>query len=726
MAAARTRESSAVGAIGNTNLPTSWFTIEGSAHPLGVVWLEEERAFNFALYSNHATGVSLLLFTPDQLGQPCRRIDLNHLVNKSGRIWHCRVPESELGGAIYYGYQVQGPAGGRKYDLHAFDDQKLLIDPYATEIHFPDSFDRAAAIRPGSNVGKAPLGVLPSVKEQEASPWKADRVRFHEHDLVIYELHVRGFTRNPNSGVDSQRRGTYLGAIDKIPYLVELGITAVELMPVFQFDPQENNFWGYMPLNFFAPHSQYATHQRNAAREFRQMVSAFHQAGIEVLLDVVFNHTTEGDEHGPCYSFKGIDNSSYYITTGDPAHPFANFSGTGNTLHTKNRHTVRMILDSMRSWVRNYHVDGFRFDLASVFNRRGDGSVSSSQSRLVAAIRADPVLGKVRLIAEPWDAAGLNQLGQGFPGKRWMQWNGRFRDDVRRFVKGDAGLLAEMVRRMYGSDDLFPDSLNEACHPYQSVNYINSHDGFTLYDQVSYNQRHNWVNGEQNRDGHRDNHSWNCGVEGDAGASDEIIKLRIRQAKNFCCLLMLANGTPMFRAGDEFLQTQYGNNNPFNQDNKFSWLDWDRLQEHAVFHRFFRMMIAFRKSHPTIARSRFWREDVRWYGTGADVDWSYDARQFAYFLCGESQRDIDLYVMVNADWRPHTFSIQHYESSDWEVAVNTAAATPDDIYDSGQGPRLRSRQFSVAARSVVVLRSCRATEADAEKAEITGPPNKPR
>lgn len=715
-----------MGAIGNTTVTTSWYSREGSPNPLGVVWLKEERAFNFALYSNHATGVSLLFFKADQLAQPCRRIDLDYLVNKSGRIWHCRVPESDLAGAVYYGYQVQGPHGGRKYDLHAFDEQKLLIDPYATEIYFPDTFDRLAAIRPGSNVGQAPLGVLPSVKEQEAYPWKSDHVRFHEHDLVIYELHVRGFTRNRNSGVEASRRGSYLGAIDKIPYLVDLGITAVELMPVFQFDPLEDNYWGYMPLNFFAPHSQYASQKRNAAREFRQMVSAFHQAGIEVILDVVFNHTTEGDEHGPCYSFKGIDNSSYYITSGDPEHPFANFSGTGNTLHTKNRHCVRMILDSMRSWVNQYHVDGFRFDLASVFNRRGDGSVSSSQSRLVAAIRADPVLGKVRLIAEPWDAAGLNQLGRGFPGKRWFQWNGLFRDDVRRFVKGDAGLLPNMVRRLYGSDDLFPDSLHEACHPYQSVNYVNSHDGFTLYDQVSYNQRHNWINGEQNRDGHCDNHSWNCGTEGDAGATDEIMKLRVQQAKNFCCLLMLSNGTPMFRAGDEFLQTQYGNNNPFNQDNQFSWLDWDRLKEHATFHRFFRLMIAFRKSHPTIARSRFWRDDVRWYGTGPKVDWSSESRQFAYCLRGESQFDVDLYVMVNVDWHPHTFSIQEYDACAWEVAVNTAAESPDDIHEAGHGPRVRSSQFRVAARSVVVLVSCPPVSRDKPGSQPEGPPLKPR
>lgn len=679
----------------------SWFSCEGRATPLGVTWIEEEQAYNFAIYSNHATSVALLFFCLDDIESPCHRIDLDHLVHKSGRVWHCRVPESELGEAKYYAYQIGGPTDGRKFDLHAFDQEKLLIDPYAKEIYFPDSFDRLAAIAPGSNVGKAPLAVLS--KDAGGFEWGDDSVPFHEHDLVIYELHVRGFTRNANSRVDAPHRGTYLGVVDKIPHLLELGVTAVELMPVFQFDPQEDNFWGYMPLNFFAPHSQFASAPRQAAREFREMVNALHRAGIEVILDVVFNHTTEGDENGPCYSFKGIDNSSYYITSGDPDHPFANFSGCGNTLHTKNRHAVRMILDSMRNWVQEYHVDGFRFDLASVFNRRGDGSVSSSQSRLVAAIRADPVLGKVRLIAEPWDAAGLHQLGREFPGKRWFQWNGRFRDDVRRFVKGDEGLVQDMMRRLYGSDDLFPDTLPDAYHPYQSVNYVNSHDGFTLYDQVAYDRRHNWINGEQNRDGHRDNNSWNCGWEGDEGASDDVLALRIRQAKNFCCLLMLSNGTPMFRAGDEFLQTQRGNNNPFNQDNEFSWLDWSRLKEHSQFFRFFRMMIQFRKSHPSICRSRFWRDDVRWYGTGPEIDWSRESRHFAFCLRGASQGDHDLYVMINADWKDHRFTVQEFEACRWEMAVDTSRESPDDIPAIDSRPQISTPQRNVDARSVVVL-----------------------
>ncbi|MCA9052553.1 MAG: glycogen-debranching protein, partial [Planctomycetaceae bacterium] len=370
-----------------------WHVLEGKPFPLGATWMPQERAFNFALYSKHATAVSLLLFRHDQLLEPVLRLDYRHLTHKSGCVWHCRLREEELNGAQYYGYQVDGPKVGNGFDLHRFDREKLLLDPYAKQVYFPDEFDRQAAILPGENVGRAPLGVL--TRDGANFDWGDDQVRHHEHDLVVYELHARGFTRHPSSEVPGYRRGTYLGVIDKIPYLQDLGITAVEFLPVFQFDPQEGNYWGYMPLNFFAPHAQYASEVRCAAHEFRTMVKALHEAGIEVLIDVVFNHTAEGNEDGPCYSFKGIDNSSYYLSSGDPQHPYANFSGTGNTLHTKNRHTSRMILDSMRSWVTEYHVDGFRFDLASVFNRRFDGTVSSDESRLVAAIRADPVLGGV-------------------------------------------------------------------------------------------------------------------------------------------------------------------------------------------------------------------------------------------------------------------------------------------------------------------------------------------
>lgn len=679
----------------------SWFSIEGSAYPLGATWLPAEQAYNFALYSKHATRVTLLLFREDEAAQPLLGVELDPAINKSGRIWHCRLPLAQLRGACHYAYSIDGPPGGSDFDLHAFDADKVLLDPYAKQVYFPESFDREAAKHPGSNMGKAPLGVL--IEEHAPFDWGADDVPFHEHDMVIYEMHVRGLTNNPNSGVAADRRGTFLGVIDKIPHLQELGVTAVELLPVHQFDPQEGNYWGYMTLNFFAPHAQYASHPDMAVEEFQMMVKALHAAGIEVLLDVVFNHTAEGDESGPCYSYKGIDNSTYYITSGDPARPYRNFSGTGNTLHCSNRYVSRMILDSLRSWVQLGHVDGFRFDLASVFNRHGDGSVSLDDSGLVSAIRSDPVLGRVRLIAEPWDAAGLYQLGAAFPGKRWFQWNGRFRDDLRRFVRGDPGLVGAVMCRLYGSDDIFPDDPFNACHPYQSVNYVNSHDGYTLYDQVAYNERHNWANGEDNLDGHRENFSWNCGWEGDDGVTGEILQLRKQQARNFCCLVMLAAGTPMFCAGDEFLNTQFGNNNPYCQDNEISWLDWSRLEDNRDFFRFFCRMIAFRKRHPSLARSRFWREDVRWHGAGADIDMTFESRRLAFYLDGAAQDDDDLYVMVNGDWRDAVFALQQPDPAAWKRVIDTSRASPEDIVDPEQASALASPQIDVRGRSIVVL-----------------------
>src|SRR5262245_702262 len=510
----------------------------------------------------------------------------------------------------------------------AFDPDKVLLDPFAREVYFPPAFDRAAARRPGPNAGRAPLGVL-----HEAEPpfdWGDDRPPRHASDLVIYELHVRGFTNSPTSSVAPDRRGTFAGVIDKIPYLKELGVTAVELMPVHQFDPQEGNYWGYMTLNFFAPHRQYAADQSRARDEFRRMVKALHAAGIEVILDVVYNHTAEGDRTGPTYSFKGIDAATYYLLTADPAAPYRDYSGTGNTLHTANRAVRSLIVESLRYWVTEMHVDGFRFDLAAVFDRTDDGSLDLTDSPLVTAIQCDPVLRHVRLIAEPWDAAGAYQLGRYFPGHFWHQWNGQFRDDVRRFVKGDPGLVPALMRRLYGSDDLFPDTLRDTCRPFLGVNFVTCHDGFTLYDLVSYNAKHNEANGHANTDGTADNFSWNCGWEGDEGVPADVLALRKRQAKNFCCLLLLANGIPMLRAGDEFLQAQGGNNNPYTQANATSWLDWGRQGPHADVLRFFRKMIAFRQAHPGLGRSRFWREDVRWYGVGPAADLSPDSHSLAF------------------------------------------------------------------------------------------------
>jgi glycogen operon protein len=675
----------------------TWEQAEGSPLPLGVNWIEKEQAFNFAVHSEHAESVTLLLYSPADLVNPFLRVQLDFLHNKSGRIWHCRVPVTKLGAARYYAYSVSGESIPQ---LHSFDPQKVLLDPYAKCIFFPPGFDRNLAMREGSNAGSAPLGVL--ADHRSTFDWSGVRLPYHESDAVIYELHVKGFTKNPNSGVDPSRAGTYVGLVEKIPYLKELGVTIVELMPVFQRDPQEGDYWGYMPLNFFAPHAQYASTQvaDDLRLEFKNMVKAFHQAEIGVVLDVVYNHTCEGDSKGPIYSFKGLDSAGYYMLSSDPANPYANYSGTGNTLNFGQAQVRKMVIDSLRYWKRGMHIDGFRFDLASVFSRNADGSLNWGEAPIFSEIAADPELGRVRLIAEPWDTAAY-QLGRGFPGLTWLQWNGRFRDDTRRFVKGDPGMVPDLMRRIYGSDDLFPDSRADSYHAYQSVNYITSHDGFTLYDLVSYDRKHNEQNGNNNQDGTDANYSWNCGQEGDEGASAAVRALRRQQVKNFCCLLFLSNGTPMFRAGDEFLNTQFGNNNPYNQDNETGWLDWSQLQSNKDIFQFFKNMIAFRKNHPSLSRSRFWREDVSWYGVGPKVDLSPNSHSLAFCLHGASQGDDDLYVMINAYWEQLDFNVQEGTAQEWRRIVDTALPSPDDF--SGDGIPLEQPKYLVAPRSIVVL-----------------------
>ena len=679
--------------------PDAWARAEGTPRPLGVTWLAEERAYNFALYSKHAERVTLLLYAPDDLVRPHLAYALDPRRHKSGRVWHCRLAEAVVRPARYYVYAVGGPPPAGHEAWHAFDEAKVLLDPYATAVYFPPAFDRRAAIEPGSNAGRAPLGVLDAAP---AFAWGDDRPPSHEADTIIYELHVRGFTRHPSSGVSEEARGTYAGVVEKIPYLVALGVTAVELMPVFQFDPTDGNYWGYAPISLFAPHGHYAA-TPDARDEFRAMVRALHGAGIEVLLDVVYNHTGEQGREGPTYSLKGIDNSTYYLASGDPRAPWADFTGCGNTLNAANQLVRSMIADSMRHWTDAMHVDGFRFDLASVFARRADGSIGPEEPPIFGAISGDPDFARLRLIAEPWDPTGVMELGRAFPGVMWQQWNAAFRDDVRRFVRGDPGLVPALMRRLYGSDDLFPDDRLHAYHAWQGVNYVTCHDGFTLWDLVSYQHRRNWANGEGNRDGPAENWSWNCGWEGDEHAPPDVLALRRRQARNLLALLLLANGTPMLRAGDEFLHTQGGNSNPYNQDDETSWLDWGRLESDADFFRFARLAIGFRKAHPSIARSRFWRDDVRWYGVDGEPDLSHDSRAVAYCLRGASQDDDDLYVMINAWQEPLAFAIQDGEPSGWRRAIDTARASPEDIRAPGDEATVASGAYVVGARAVVVL-----------------------
>jgi glycogen operon protein len=622
-------------------------------------------------------------------------------MKKTWRLWHCRLREQEIRGARYYAYEVGGPRPSGPHDGHAFDRQKVLLDPYAKADFFSPGFDRQAAKRPGPNRGRAPLGILP--RPEVAFAWGDDRPPRHESDAVIYEMHVRGFTRSPTSGIAPEMRGTYAGVVDKIPYLKELGVTMVELLPVQQFDPQEGNYWGYMTLNFFAPHHEYARDPQHAPDGFRAMVRALHKAEIEVILDVVYDHTTEAGPEGPTYSFRGIDNSDYYLLSGDPRAPYRDYTDCGNTLACSHSIARVLVLESLRYWVTEMHVDGFRFDLASVLVRNSDGSFASTDDSLLTAIRTDLILRDVRLIAEPLDAGWAYQSGTEFPGALWHQWNAGFRDDVRRFVRGDPGMLCALMLRLYGSDDLFTDNPRDARRPYQTINYVTCHDGFILYDAVAHNQKHDWANGHDNADGTAENFSWNCGWEGDEGVPAEVMALRKRQAKNLLCLLLLSNGIPMMVAGDEFWHTQRGNNNPYNQNNETTWLDWSRKEMHADHFRFVKRMIAFRKAHPTLPRSRFWRDDVRWYGVGDSTDLSYNSHSVAYCLSGASLGDCDLYVMINAYHEPLRFEIQKSASGGWKRAIDTGLVSPDDIVEPGREVALNSMEYNVHARSVAVL-----------------------
>jgi glycogen operon protein len=674
---------------------TRWASAEGLPYPLGVSWCADDEAFNFAIYSKHATAVRLLLFADEDLATPRLEHVLAPLHHKSGRVWHCRVAASTIADCRYYGYLVDGPEPAGPFELHAFDPHKLLLDPYARCIAFPPGFDRAAAIGDGSNLGKAPLGMIVACEQPFA--WRDERRPHHEADAILYELHVGGFTKHASSGVSAASRGAFAGVIEKIPYLRELGVTIVELMPVFQFDPRGDDVWGYMPLSLFAPHGAYAAPGSSPIDSFRTMVAALHDADIEVVIDVVYNHTAEGGAGGPVYSFKGLDNSTYYQMKDGR---YADYAGCGNSLNANNRYVRKMILDSMRYWVREMHVDGFRFDLASVFARNADGSINFDEPPIFGDITSDPAFDRVRMIAEPWDAAGAYELGRAFPGITWLQWNSRFRDDVRRFVRGDAGMTGALMQRLYGSDDLFPDDVIGAYHAYQSVNHVTSHDGFTLYDLVAYERKHNEANGHAGRDGTEANWSTNCGWEGDAGAPASVLALRERQAKNLIALLLLSNGTPMLRAGDEFLHTQRGNNNPYNQDNEMTWLDWGRRDARPGYWRFVQRMIEFRKRHPSLARSRFWRDDVRWYGPRGVAEFS--APHVAFALRGVSQGDDDLYVMINGGAEPVSFVVQDLGAEPWRIAIDTARPAPEDI-EIDHPHELRHPSCVVELRSVVVL-----------------------
>ena len=668
----------------------------GRPWPLGVAWLADDNAFNFAIYSRHADRVTLLLYAGAAPETPLQEVPLRHPDHRSGNIWHCRLPARDLAGADCYAWRIEGPWAPEQG--HRFDPGKILLDPYAPSVFFPPRYSRDACASPQPTDGRAPLGRLPP-----PAPGPSLMERGPRHPVsgaIIYELHVKGFTARENSGVATARRGTFAGLVDKIPYLKELGVTIVELLPVQQFDPQEGNYWGYMTLHFFSPHQDYAA-SGDAFDEFRRMVEAFHAAGIEVWMDVVYNHSSEGDSSGPTYSFRGIDNDAYYLLEPD-RNRYVNDTGCGNTLRTGHPATRALILQSLAFWAKQLGVDGFRFDLASIFSRAADGTMGQHESALVSEISFLARQLELRLVAEAWDVSS-NQLGRGFPGMMWLQWNGLYRDDIRSFVRGEGGMVGALMRRLYGSDDLFPDGLRDTCRPYQSVNFVTAHDGFCLHDLLAYDQRHNEANGHGNSDGASNNRSWNCGWEGETGAPTEVVALRRRQAKNFCALLMLANGVPMFPAGDEFLNTQGGNNNPYNQDNETTWLDWSRLETHREVFRFFQRMIAFRKSHPSIARPTFWRADVEWSGPDGAPDLGPESRHLAYRLRGGSAGVSDLYVMINGHWEDREFLLPPSGASPWRVAVDTAEPSPGDLPDPDDRPTPAPDPCTVRGRSVMVL-----------------------
>jgi isoamylase len=684
-------------------VPQPAYQIEaGHPHPLGAT--VTAAGVNFSLFSENATGVELLLFERHDSLEPFQQIKLDPLVHKSFHFWHVHVRGLKAG--AQYAYRVDGPA-----DLsagHRFNPSKVLIDPYA-RANTNTLWRRAAACGPEDNLAFSMRSVA---IDPTGYDWEGDRpLDRPAEDSIIYEMHVRGFTASPSSGV--AHPGTFAGVMEKIPYLIELGVTAVELLPVFDFDETDAlrehegrpvyNYWGYSTLCFFAPQNYYCVspEQGRHLDEFRDMVKALHKAGIEVILDVVFNHTDEGNDRGPVYCFKGIDNRTYYHLVPWDRQYYFDYTGCGNTVKCNHPIVEKLIVECLRYWAREGHVDGFRFDEGSVLSRGEDGAPLPNPP-VVWHVELDEDLADAKMIAEAWDAAGLYQIGH-FPGDRWGEWNGRYRDDVRRFVRGDAGLAGAVATRIAGSADLYQ---RRGQRPTNSVNFVTCHDGFTLNDLVSYDSKHNEANGERNRDGIDDNLSANYGAEVEASGLEE---LRTRQAKNFAAILLLSRGVPMILAGDEVRRTQRGNNNAYCQDNEVSWLDWSLVEKNRGLLRFWRHMIAFRKAHRAVRWGQFFsgevnergRPDVAWHGCRLNQPgWNDpDARALAFTLAG-FDGEPDIHVMMNMYWEPLEFDVP---SGQWFVAVNTGAAEPDDIAEPGNEAAFYGATFPLPGRSVAVL-----------------------
>jgi glycogen operon protein len=695
--------------------------LPGQYYPLGAT--VQTGGVNFALFSQQASDVLLLLFDKED-AEPA---DIIKIESRTKFVWHAFVKGLKPG--QLYGYKVRGPFNPA-YGMR-FNEHKLLIDPYAKALtgkfrntdnlllaYDPNSAEKDKSVDTRDNTHVVPKCIV----VDDHFDWHGDaHPNIPLEKLFIYEVHAKGFTAHASSGVANP--GTYLGFIEKIPHLTGLGINAVELLPVhenyiedFLLNKGLTNYWGYNTIGFLAPESLYSTRRSPGCQvsEFKTMVRELHKAGIEVILDVVFNHTAEGNEMGPTLCFKGVDNPTYYSLAGssdDPGRYYMNHTGCGNTFNLANTHVIRFVMDSLRYWVETMHVDGFRFDLASVLGRE-EGTFQKSAS-FFDAVSQDPVLNRVKLIAEPWDL-GTYQVGN-FP-VDWSEWNGRFRDSFRKFGKGDAGQLADMGYRLTGSADLYADDGRSA---YNSINFITCHDGFTLKDLVSYNEKHNEANLEHNQDGTNDNNSWNCGAEGET-ADPAVIKLRKQLIKNYACALFFSMGTPMMLGGDEFCRTQRGNNNAYCQDNEISWFDWDLLQQNTDIMTFFRKAIAFTKKYTVLQNRKFFLgrdlnndsiSDISWFGTDlGNPRWDDpEARSLCYRLDGGETRSslgtYYLFVILNADHRLQRVSIPPIqEELAWHRVIDTSLQNGEDFLDSGSEIRLDPADSYLAnPRSTVVL-----------------------
>ncbi len=687
-------------------LNTHKYIGKGQSFPIGASI--QGNGVNFSIYSKYSTGIELLLFDEPDDNAPSDIIILDKKKHRTEFYWHIFI--EGLKAKQIYAFRVYGPfipeQGLR------FNSEKVLLDPYSKLVVQPKAYQRNLAIKPGNNIQSAMKSV---VVETNTYNWEGDRYpRCPFSKTIIYELHVKGFTKHPNSGVEESKRGTYVGLIEKIPYLKKLGITAVELLPVFQFDEQDAsegniNYWGYSPVSFFAPHRAYSSRKdiMGPLDEFRDMVKALHKANIEVILDVVYNHTSEGGENGPTISFKGVENRTYYLMEGN-TYNYGNYSGCGNTINPNNSVVRRMIMDSLQFWVSEMHVDGFRFDLASILSRDEHG-IPQKNPPILWEIESDPILAGTKLIAEAWDAAGLYQVGT-FIGGKWKEWNGKFRDDVRSFIKGDEGSVSNFAARVLASPDIYGSKNRSAG---TSINFITCHDGFTLNDLVSYNEKHNEANRENNNDGNSNTISWNCGVEG-LTKDPAILKLRKQQIKNFMVVTLLSYGTPMILMGDEIGRTQLGNNNAYCQDNEVSWFNWDLLEKNASLFRFVRMLNMFRinmdakkdELEPPLLEFLQKRRQIEWHGIYLNQpDWSSTSHSLAGTVSAK-EKDSVLYIACNAYSADLIFEIpdpQNFNKKNWYRIIDTSLPSPEDIVMPNNTKILKEKFYTVKARSVVLL-----------------------